>query len=60
MNFSDDCRTATIARVREGIGYLTTAALRQLDEELDWYRALPAQERSYIGLVAHEGIASFV
>ncbi|WP_239073108.1 PucR family transcriptional regulator [Sediminihabitans luteus] len=38
---------------------LTAAALRRLDEDLAWYRALPAEDRSWIGLVAQSGISAF-
>ncbi|WP_425956734.1 PucR family transcriptional regulator [Xylanimonas sp. McL0601] len=53
-------RAATVQRVREGTGFLTAAALRRLDEELAWYRDLPAEDRSYVGLVAQSGITAFV
>ena len=36
------------------------AALRRLDEEVPWYRDLPAEDRSYVGLVAQSGITAFV
>lgn len=48
-----------LQRVRDGGGLLTAAALRRLDEELNWYRALPAEDRSWIGLVAQAGISAF-
>jgi hypothetical protein len=47
-------------RVAAHAGDLSTAAVRRLDADLDWYRALPATDRSWIGLVAHAAIASFV
>jgi DNA-binding PucR family transcriptional regulator len=53
-------RAATVRRVREATGVLITAALRRLDEELPWYRDLPAEDRSYVGMVAQTGITSFV
>jgi hypothetical protein len=53
-------RAATVQRVREGTGVLTNAALRRLDDELAWYRDLPAEDRSYVGMVAQSGITSFV
>jgi hypothetical protein len=31
-----------------------------MDERLPWFRALTAEERSWIGLVAQAGIAAFV
>ncbi|ACZ21350.1 transcriptional regulator, CdaR family [Sanguibacter keddieii DSM 10542] len=51
---------ANLQRVRDGSGLLTAAALRRLDEDLPWYRDLPADERSWVGLVAQSGITSFV
>jgi DNA-binding PucR family transcriptional regulator len=50
----------TLRRVREGSGVLAAAAMRRLDEDLDWYRALPADDRSWVGLVAQAGISAFV
>ena len=50
----------TLRRVRDGNGLLATAAMRRLDEDLAWYRALPAEDRSWVGLVAQAGIAAFV
>ncbi|UFU04897.1 PucR family transcriptional regulator [Ruania halotolerans] len=49
-----------IRRLRGGTDLLTAAALRRLDAELAWYRALPAEDRSWIGLVAQSGIANFI
>jgi DNA-binding PucR family transcriptional regulator len=31
-----------------------------MDETLSWYRAMPAEQRSWVGLVAQAGIAAFV
>lgn len=50
----------TLRRVRDGNGLLTAASLRRLDEELDWYRTLPAEDRSWVGLVAQAAINAFV
>ncbi|WP_082812961.1 PucR family transcriptional regulator [Cellulomonas timonensis] len=50
----------TLRRVRDGNGLLPAAAMRRLDEDLDWYRALPAEDRSSVGLVAQAGITAFV
>ncbi|UJP39298.1 PucR family transcriptional regulator [Cellulomonas palmilytica] len=50
----------TQRRVREGAGLLAAAAMRRLDEDLDWYRALPAEDRSWVGLVAQAGISAFI
>ncbi len=50
----------TQRRVRHAAGQLAAAALRRLDTELGWYRALPAEDRSWVGLVAQAGITAFV
>jgi hypothetical protein len=34
--------------------------MRRLESELEWYRALPAEDRSWVGLVAQNGITAFV
>ncbi|TQL03863.1 PucR-like helix-turn-helix protein [Cellulomonas sp. SLBN-39] len=52
--------TETQRRVRDGAGLLAAAAMRRLDADLDWYRALPAEDRSWVGLVAQAGITAFV
>lgn len=52
--------TETLRRVRDGNGLLAAAAMRRLDEDLAWYRALPAEDRSWVGLVAQAGINAFV
>ncbi|WP_299035282.1 CdaR family transcriptional regulator [uncultured Pseudokineococcus sp.] len=48
-----------VARLRAATGVLSTAALRHLDETLPWYGAMPAQDRSWVGLVAQAGIGAF-
>lgn len=46
-------------RLRRGSGRLATAALRRLDETLPWYRAMPPEDRSWVGLVAQAGVSAF-
>jgi hypothetical protein len=41
-------------------GELATTTLKRLDEQLPWYREMPAARRSSVGLVAQAGITSFV
>lgn len=50
----------TSRRVRNSGGLLAAAALRRLEEDLGWYRELPAEDRSWIGLVAQAGINAFI
>lgn len=50
---------AGLRRLRRGTGRLSTIALQRLDETLPWYRAMPPQDRSWVGLVAQAGITAF-
>ncbi|MBC7290239.1 MAG: helix-turn-helix domain-containing protein [Actinotalea sp.] len=50
----------TLRRLHDGSGLLAAAALRKLDENLPWYRALPAEDRSWLGLVVQAGISNFI
>ncbi len=50
---------ATQQRVERHAGTLSTAALRRMESDFDWYRALSAEDRSWVGLVAQAGIAAF-
>ncbi len=50
----------TQRRVKGAAGDLAAATMRRLELDLDWYRALPAEERSWVGLVAQAGITAFV
>ncbi|WP_265447149.1 PucR family transcriptional regulator [Flexivirga meconopsidis] len=47
-------------RLERAAGKLSTAAIDQLEASHDWYRALPAEDRSWVGLVAQAGIGAFI
>lgn len=47
-------------RLETAAGALATEAVQQMDDTLPWYRALPAEDRSWVGMVAHAGIAAFI
>src|SRR5919206_968784 len=51
---------AAIDKLDKSIGELTQAALSQMNADLPWFRALSAEDRSWIGLIAGRGISSFV
>jgi hypothetical protein len=51
---------ATRRRVEQGVGSLSTAAVARMEERLPWYRAMSAEDRSWVGLVAQAGIGAFV
>lgn len=53
-------REETVRNIERASGDLMTAAHRHLDVRLAWYKALPAQERSWVGLIAQSGISTFV
>lgn len=42
------------------MGSLGTAAVLSMDRRLPWFRAMSAEHRSWLGLVAQAGVASFV
>jgi DNA-binding PucR family transcriptional regulator len=50
----------TVQRIERATGSLGNAAIAAMDERLPWFRKLSAENRSWLGLVAQAGIASFV
>jgi PucR C-terminal helix-turn-helix domain/GGDEF-like domain len=50
----------TVARLEQSMSALGAAAVTTMDEQLTWFRALSAENRSWLGLVAQAGIAAFV
>ncbi|WP_286175670.1 helix-turn-helix domain-containing protein [Arthrobacter sp. NEB 688] len=50
----------TRARVARAAGDLGAAAVRQMETDHEWFRALSAENRSWVGLVAQAGITSFI
>ncbi|MFK4110349.1 PucR family transcriptional regulator [Streptomyces sp. NPDC002176] len=51
--------TATLRRLEKSSGNLAAQAIARMDDTLPWYRAMPPENRSWIGLVAQAGIAAF-
>jgi DNA-binding PucR family transcriptional regulator len=50
----------TVRRIERATGALGSAAIAAMDERLPWFRKLSAENRSWLGLVAQAGIASFI
>ncbi len=50
----------TIRRVEQAAGVIVGQSIARMDKELSWFRELPPEQRSWVGLVAQAGIASFV
>ena len=51
---------ATLRRIERHAGALATSAVARMDETLPWFRALPADQRSWVMLVAQAGVRSLV
>ncbi|GLY97695.1 helix-turn-helix domain-containing protein [Actinoplanes sp. NBRC 103695] len=51
---------ATLRRIERHAGKLASAAVAKMDETLPWFRALPADQRSWVMLVAQAGVRSLV
>ncbi len=49
-----------IRRLEQSVGTLTNAAIAKMNDDLPWFRALTAEDRSWIGMIAGAGISSFV
>ena len=50
---------ATLRRLERASGSLATQAVARMDS-LPWFRSMPADQRSWVTLVAQAGIASLV
>jgi hypothetical protein len=57
----DDARrhAATVRRLERATGALANAAIERMEQKLRWYRTMPAENRSWVGLVAQAGVAAF-
>jgi DNA-binding PucR family transcriptional regulator len=53
-------RAVLARRLSKAVGPLSTAAVARMERDLPWFRELSARDRSWIGMVAQSGIASFV
>jgi hypothetical protein len=53
-------RDDTIVRLEQAMGALGTAAMTSMDRRLPWFRAMSAENRSWLGLVAQAGVAAFL
>lgn len=55
----NDRRESTTRRLQRATGTLAAAAMTRMEETLPWFRAMPADQRSWVGLVVQAGIAAF-
>lgn len=56
----EDVRADLVGRLRSGSSLLATAAARRMEQDLGWFAALSAEDRSWLGMVAQESIARFI
>ncbi|MGV9808278.1 PucR family transcriptional regulator [Micromonospora chersina] len=52
--------SATLRRIERAAGALSTASVARMDETLPWFRELPADQRSWVMVVAQAGVRSLV
>lgn len=57
---AEEIRAATAHRLEQAMGTLGTAAVARMESRLPWFRAMSAEDRSWVGLVAQSGVAAFV
>ena len=50
----------TRRRIEQGMPELARLATSRMEATLPWYRALSAQDRSWVGLVAQAGVGAFL
>src|SRR5262249_11979411 len=50
----------TVRRIEQATGRLATQSVAKMDEDLPWFRELPADQRSWVTLVAQAGLQSYV
>src|ERR1700754_4642200 len=51
---------ASVRSIERAVGALATASVARMDETLPWFRELPADQRSWVMLVAQAGVRSLV
>ena len=50
---------STVRAIRDEAGALGAASVARLSATHEWFRALPADQSSWVALVAHSGIGGF-
>lgn len=57
---SEGTLAKTLARIERAAGGLATASVSRMDETLPWFRELPAEQRSWVMIVAQAGLKALV
>jgi hypothetical protein len=50
----------TVVNLRRARSRLAASAVKRMEEHLPWYRAMSAQDRSWVGLIAHAAVSAFI
>jgi hypothetical protein len=50
----------TVRQVEQAAGRLATQSVARMEQQLSWFRELPAEQRSWVTLVAQAGLQSYV
>jgi hypothetical protein len=50
----------TRERLERRAGELSTRAVKRMESEHEWYRRMPAEQRSWVGMVAQAGLGGFI
>ena len=50
----------SLTAMRRGVGAMATSAAARVEADHAWFAALSAEDRSWIGVIAHGGITSFL
>lgn len=53
-------RAQTAQRLTRSSGRLSTAALARMERDMPWVSELPAEDRSWIGLIVQAGVKAFI
>jgi hypothetical protein len=53
-------RAATVKRMRKAAGSIAAEAVTRMEQTLPWFSGMSSNQRSWVGLVAQAGVASFV
>ncbi len=53
-------RAEATRQLRAATGSLSTAAVARMEADLAWFRALSAEERSYVAMIVQAGVKGFV
>lgn len=53
-------RAATVKRLRKAAAPIAAEAVERMEQSLPWFSGMSSNQRSWVGLVAQAGVASFV